>query len=172
MENLNLVNWVLGAWLLVVVIKRQLAPRVIRFKVNFFILIILLGVASIGDAFQKQHLQITPSQAVIFGSLSLTGALVFGWLRAQSYHFWVNDQGVVMRQGNWLTLMWWLIGIVVHLGVDRLWTGSSVTLLLYLGVTLLAQRGGVWWLAQRQYPVAMQANQVRQAAGHHERHQR
>lgn len=153
MQNLVLTNWVLGAWLVFVVVKRQLAPRVIRFKIDFYILVVLLGIASIGDAFQKQHLQITPQQAAIFGSLSLLGAVIFGLLRAQSYRFWVDDAGMVMRQGNWVTLVWWIIGIAVHMGVDRLWTGSSVTLLLYLGVTLLVQRGTVWWLAQRQYPV-------------------
>jgi len=43
MQNLDLTNLVLGAWLLFVVIRRQLEPRVIRFKLEFFILIILLG---------------------------------------------------------------------------------------------------------------------------------
>ncbi|MFC6182129.1 hypothetical protein [Lactiplantibacillus daowaiensis] len=38
MQNLDLTNLVLGAWLLIVVIKRQLAPRVVRFKLTFFLL--------------------------------------------------------------------------------------------------------------------------------------
>ncbi|WP_143461931.1 hypothetical protein [Levilactobacillus enshiensis] len=167
MQNLDLTNWVLGMWLVWMVVKRQLAPRVIRFKVKFLGLVILLGMASISDAFQKQHLQITVQQAVIFGSLSLLGAVLFGALRAQSYRLWINEAGVVMRQGNWLTLLWWVIGVAVHLGVDQLWTGSSTTLLLYLGTTLLVQRGTVWWLAQRLYPVAMQVNGARQVTSTH-----
>jgi len=172
MQNLDLTNLVLGAWLLFVAIKRQLAPRIIRFKLEFFILVILLGMASIGDAFQKQHLHITPQQALIFGSLSLASALIFAALRAWSYHFWVNDDGLVMRQGNWLTVVLWVVGIAGHLGVDRLWTGSSVTLLLYLGVTLLVQRGCVWLLARRQYPAEMHANAALQAENHHDRRER
>lgn len=172
MQNLDLTNLVLGAWLLFVVIKRQLAPKVIRFKMEFFVLVILLGAASIGDAFTKQHLQITTQQAVIFGALSLVSAVAFAALRAWSYRFWVNDDGLVMRQGNWLTLVWWVVSIAGHLGVDRLWTGSSATLLLYLGVTLLVQRGCVWWLASRQFPSEMQANAARQQESRHDRHER
>lgn len=170
MGNLSFTNLVLGAWLLIVVIRRQLAPRVIRFKANFYLLIVLLGAASIGDAFTKQHLQISPGQAVIFGGLSLVSAVVFALLRAWTYHFWVNDAGLVMRQGSWVTILWWVIGIAVHLGVDRLWTGSSVTLLLYLGVTLAVQRGWVWWLARRAYPTEIEANRQQQSAEHHQRH--
>jgi len=118
MQNLDLTNLVLGAWLLFVVIRRQLEPRVIRFKLEFFILIILLGGASVGDAFTKQHLQIAPQQAVLFGTLSLVSAVAFAALRAWTYRFWVNDAGRVMRQGNWLTLVWGVVGIGGHLGVD------------------------------------------------------
>ncbi|MFD1455691.1 hypothetical protein ACFQ44_08395 [Levilactobacillus lanxiensis] len=172
MQNLDLTNLVLGAWLLFVVIKRQLAPKVVRFKMSFFVLVTLLGAASIGDAFNKQHLQISPSQAVVFGGLSLASAIIFALLRAWSYRFWVDNNGLVIRQGNWLTLVWWVVGIAGHLGVDRLWTGSSVTLLLYLGVTLLVQRGCVWWLASQKYPTEMRANAELQAERHHDRSRR
>lgn len=171
MQNLDLTNLVLGTWLLFVVIKRQLAPKIVRFKIESFILVILLGATSIGDAFQKQHLQITLQQALIFGGLSLASAVIFAGLRAWSYHFWVNDEGIVMRQGNWLTLVWWAVGIIGHLGVDRIWTGSSVTLLLYLGVTLLVQRGCVWLQASRQYPTEMRHNAALQAESRHDRHE-
>jgi len=172
MQNLDLTNLVLGAWLLVVVIRRQLAPKVVRFKMTFFLLVVLLGAASVGDAFNKQHLQITAQQAVLFGVLSLVSAVAFALLRAWSYRFWVNADGYVMRQGNWLTLVWWIVGIGIHLGVDRLWTGSSVTLMLYLGVTLLVQRGYVWWRASRQYPAEIRANAALQAERHHDRRHR
>lgn len=39
-----------------------------------------------------------------------------------------------------------------------MWAGSSVTLLLYLGVTLLIQRGIVWYLASAKYPREISAN--------------
>ncbi len=129
-----------------------------------------MGTASISDAFTKQHLQITTNQALLFGSLSVLSAVIFAALRAWSYHFWVNDQGLVMRQGNWLTLVWWVISIAGHLGVDRLWTGSSATLLLYVGVTLLVQRGCVWWLAGRAYPTEIKANALVQQESRHQRH--
>ncbi|WP_125686139.1 hypothetical protein [Levilactobacillus fujinensis] len=171
MQNLDLTNLVLGAWLLVVVIRRQLAPKVVRFKMEFFLLVVVLGAASVGDAFNKQHLQITAQQAVLFGGLSLVSAVVFALLRAWSYRFWVNTDGYVMRQGNWLTLVLWLVGIGIHLGVDRLWTGSSVTLMLYLGVTLLVQRGYVWWRATQKFPAEMRTNAALQTRNRYDKRQ-
>ncbi len=63
-----------------------------------------------------------------------------------------------MREGNWLTIVWWIIGIGMHAAVDMLWTKSSVTLLLYLGLTLLIQRGLVWYRASSKYPTEIAAN--------------
>ncbi|RRK10416.1 hypothetical protein D1831_07610 [Lactiplantibacillus garii] len=163
MQNLNLTNLIFAAFVLVWIVRRQLAPKVIRFKGKVYVVIILVGLLTISDAFTKQHLTIQPGQAVLFGGASLLSAVVFGGLRAWSYRFWVNDDGLVMRQGNWLTLTFWIISITGHLLADRLWTGSSVTITLYLGLTLLIQRGGVWWLAHRAYPQALRANEVAQA---------
>jgi len=169
MMNLTFTNLVLGGWLLIAVVRRQIAPRVIRFKANFYLLVILLGIASVADAFNKQHLQIALVQGLIFGGLSLVSAIGFALLRAWSYRFWVNEDGIVMRQGNWVTILWWVLGIGVHLGVDQLWTGSSVTLLLYLGLTLAVQRGWVWWLASRSYPNEIKANLQQQSSERHHR---
>lgn len=169
MQNLTLTNLVFAALILVWVVRRQLAARVIRFKINAYLIIILIGIFSISDAFNKQHLTITPVQALLFGGASLLSALLFGALRAWSYHFWVNDEGLVMRQGTWLTLLFWIVGTGGHLLVERLWTGSAVTLTLYLGITLLIQRGGVWWLARRVYPTELVANLAAQNQ-RHDRH--
>ncbi|WP_048705401.1 hypothetical protein [Companilactobacillus ginsenosidimutans] len=158
MAGLSLTNLVLVGWLLWIVVRRQLEARVIRFKGNFFVLVILLGIASIGDAYSKQTIKISTQTAFVFGTLSLISAVLFGLLRALTYRFWVNNDGLVMREGNWLTLVLWLTSIIVHLGIDQLWTGSNVTLLLYFGLTLGVQRGWVWYRAQRQFPNEIHAN--------------
>lgn len=82
MQTLSLTNLVLGAWLLIVIIRRQLAAKVIRFKAMFFGLVILFGLTSLYDAFSQQHLTITWSQALLFGGLSGVSAIGFGLLRA------------------------------------------------------------------------------------------
>lgn len=169
MQNLDITNLLLGALILYRVIRGQLAPKVVRFKPKALVILILVGVSSIMDAFTKQHLTITPQTAALFGLSSLVSAVLFAGLRAWSYRFWTTDAGLVLRQGNWLTVVWWGIGIGGHLLVDRLWTGSSATLLLYLGITLLVQRGCVWWRATQAFPSEMATNtsQQSQSRKHH-----
>lgn len=169
MQTLNLTNFVFAALILIWVIRQQLAPHVVRFKIRTYLIIILVGALSVNDAFTKHQLTITPTQLIYFGLASLLSAALFGSLRAWSYHFWVNENGLVMRQGNWLTIVLWIVGIATHLMVDRLWTGSSTTTLLYLGLTLLIQRGGVWWFARRNYPNELQLNLAAQTKQSHRR---
>ncbi|GKT04197.1 hypothetical protein [Furfurilactobacillus entadae] len=75
-----------------------------------------------------------------------------------------------MRQGNWLTVVLWIVGIALHLLSDRAWQGSDATLMLYLGLTLLIQRGLVWLRARRQFPEATQQTAAYHEAHHRERH--
>ncbi|WP_125567934.1 hypothetical protein [Companilactobacillus insicii] len=91
MQNLSYINIVLALLILYVVIKRQLEPRTVKFKPEFFIVIILFGIASIGDAVNKQHLNLSQSNILIFGILSLISAAIFAGLRAISYKFWIDD---------------------------------------------------------------------------------
>ncbi|WP_125764010.1 hypothetical protein [Companilactobacillus hulinensis] len=162
MQNLSYTNIVLALLILYVVIKRQLEARTVRFKPEFFIIVILFGIASIGDAINKQHLNISQSNIYVFGILSLISAAIFAALRAWSYKLWLDDDGLVMREGNWMTIVWWIIGIGMHVAVDQIWNKSSVTLLLYLGITLLIQRGLVWYRASSKYPKEISANVVTQ----------
>ncbi|WP_164509462.1 hypothetical protein [Companilactobacillus jidongensis] len=158
MQNLSYTNIVLALLILYVVIKRQLEPRTVKFKPEFFIIVILFGIASVGDAVNKQHLDVSQSNIYVFGILSVISAAIFAALRAWSYKFWLDDDGLVMREGNWLTIVWWIIGIGMHVAVDQMWNKSSVTLLLYLGITLLIQRGLVWYRASSKYPKEISAN--------------
>lgn len=158
MQNLNLTNIFFAILILFVVIRRQLEPKTVRFKPQFFIIIVIFGITSVVDAINKQHLDITKQDAWMFGITALLGATVFASLRAMSYRFWINDDDLIMRQGNWLTIIWWVIGIGIHVMADRMWTGSQATLLLYLGLTLLIQRGIVWWRANRKYPQQISNN--------------
>lgn len=158
MQNLNLTNIVVGVLILFVVIRRQLEAKAVRFKPRFFVILIVIGLSSVWDAVNKQHLDLTKREAWLFGIVGLLGAAIFAALRAWSYKYWVNDDQVVMRQGNWLTIVWWIVGIGVHIFADRLWTGSSATLLLYLGITLLIQRGIVWWRGSIKYPTEIGNN--------------
>lgn len=170
MQNLDLTNLVLAVLILYRVIRQQLAPRVVRFKPTAFFIIILLGIGSLGDAVTAHQVSLKTPQSLGFGVAALIGAGGFAALRAWSYRFWVADNGRVMRQGSWLTLIWWVVGIGSHLLIDRLWTGGAATLLLYLGITLLVQRGLVWWRGAQAFPQEIQVNAADQRQ--HRKHPR
>lgn len=169
MPSISLTNIVLVLFILYRVIKRQLAVRVLRYKIDFYALLMIIGIASIVEAVQKHQVKITLMQAMIFSIGSLLSAVVFGLLRAYTYRIWVNDQHLVVRKGNVYTLVFWVVGIGTHLLVDLVWKGSAVTLLLYLGVTLFVQRGALWLRARHQYPSELKHNMQASAERHHQK---
>ena len=78
---------------------------------------------------------------------SLVVGCLFGVLRGETVHIWRRD-GVLVRQGNAITVVLWVAGLGIHVLVDLLINGvdssasgiGANTILLYLGVALAAQR--------------------------------
>jgi hypothetical protein len=66
-------------------------------------------------------------------------AIGLGAVRALTLRLWRSGD-TIMRQGTWLTAGLWLAGAAVHYGVDAVAGISESTVLIYLGVTLIAQR--------------------------------
>lgn len=171
MHSISIFNLVIGAYGLLIIIRRQLTPQIVHLRIKMLMLLVLLGISSISTAIAKQPIQVISLRLITFGTLSLTGAILFGVLRARTYKFWIDSSGFVIREGSWLTLMWWIIGISTHLTIDQLWNDSSTTLLLYIGVTLCVQRGYVWRLATRAYPNEIRNNRLTyKREQHHHRH--
>ncbi|HAT54352.1 MAG TPA: hypothetical protein DCW31_03770 [Lactobacillus sp.] len=166
MQNIDLTNIVLAIFVLYLVLKRQLSPRRIQLNLNVYLFLILFGAASVGDAIMHNQLVVT-SGIWLFVLGALISAVLFGYLRTLSYQLWVADDGSVMRQGTWLTIVLWIVGLLIHGVADLAWHGSNATILLYLGVTLLVQRGFVWLRAKRLYPEAT----AKTAAMHEQRHE-
>lgn len=59
-------------------------------------------------------------------------------MRALTVRLWLDAQGV-LRQGTWVTVVLWLVGLGIHEGVDAVAHIPAATTLLYVGVTFLAQ---------------------------------
>jgi hypothetical protein len=94
----------------------------------------------------------------VAGSLVLAAA--FGAVRALTVRVW-RQGGVLLRKGNWLTAVLWVISFAAHLGYDYVVAGHIVsgknggnvgdaTVLLYLVVTLSVQRYLLMLRAARQ----------------------
>jgi hypothetical protein len=63
-----------------------------------------------------------------------------------------------MRQGSWLTLVWWILNFGVHVTGEFLARGTSVFMLCSLGLTLLVQRGMTYSRAIKEFPAQMSAS--------------
>ncbi|GAK31498.1 hypothetical protein WOSG25_100640 [Weissella oryzae SG25] len=154
LNNVSLANLFLGLLFLLWMVRRQLTAQILTFKSRTFIIIMIIGVY---EFLQVKHLTFNQGFYWFF-ALSLVNVIVFGFLRALSTHFWINDDGLIMRQGNWITLVLWILTVTAHLGIDRLWTSSGTTALIYLGATLFVQRGVTWHLASNKYPELIENN--------------
>ena len=134
-----LIGLVVLAWLL----WRQTQKRLVREdrKPTVLLILLVLGVVQLST-----YLKTASTSATVI--LLLVGSLVlaagFGVVRAYSVKLWRQD-GQLWRQGTWLTIVLWVVGIGVHIGLDVLFDSSAkglsgASILLYLAVSLGVQR--------------------------------
>lgn len=148
-------NIVVGVLVVALLAGRQLRTRPLRERSAARIVAILgiVGVIEIVDATKGHHIGAT-TIAWIAGSLVVGGAL--GVARALTVHVWRQPDGTAMRKGTAATVVLWAVALGAHLameaGIDSSTTiagfGAS-TVLLYLAVTLGAQRELLRWRASR-----------------------
>ncbi len=152
MSGQSVLNLVIAAAVLLWVLYRQLQPRPVKEDRPYRLMFVLavLGTVQIVQLAGQTEISAAGYAALLIGLLSGAG---FGWLRGRLVHFWRGPDGTLMRQGNWLTLLLWVVGIAVHLGLD--WAGVHLSpeghssgaealglsgIMLYLAVALAAQR--------------------------------
>jgi len=139
-------NLLVAGLVLVLIIVRQLRPRPVREERPYTIIAILAVVGVVETVDFARGTSVSAAAWALL-ALSLAVALGFGALRGATVHVWRVD-GVLTRQGNAVTIALWLVGLAVHIGVDRLIEHADSdaqglgysSLLLYLAVTLAAQR--------------------------------
>ena len=139
-------NLILAVLLLGFILWRQLQPRQVR-EDSPYRLMLVLAVIGVVDllGFADDH-HVTVLAWTLLGASLLLGAF-FGMMRGALVPIWRRD-GVIVRQGNAVTVVLWVVGIAVHVladmlinGVDRSASGAGAdTILLYLGIALAAQR--------------------------------
>ncbi|WP_328605867.1 hypothetical protein OG943_38690 [Amycolatopsis sp. NBC_00345] len=151
----NSVNIVIGLVVLAWLLSRQVQKRLVREDRKPTVVLILgvLGVVSLA-AFFKGGSPSGTAIALLAGSLLV--AVLFGVVRAYTVRLWRAD-GQLWRQGTWLTVVLWIAAIAIHLGLDFVIDANSpvkglgnASILLYLAVTLGAQRLVVQQRANRQ----------------------
>lgn len=137
------VNILIGIVVVAWILWRQTQKRPVREdrKPTVLLILLVLGVLQLSSFFKSAS-----STALVIGLLvgNLVLAAGFGVVRGYTVRLWRQD-GQLFRQGTWLTIVLWLAGIGVHIGLDALIDSSakglgSASILLYLAVSLGTQR--------------------------------
>ena len=139
-------NVIVAVLVLAFVLWRQLQPREVR-EDSPYRLMLLLGVVGIVDLVGFADSHHVNAMAWSLLAASLVVGCILGVMRGETVHIWRRD-GVLVRQGNALTVLLWAAGLAVHVLVDLMINGvdgsasgiGATAILLYFGVALAAQR--------------------------------
>jgi hypothetical protein len=148
MSGANVADLVIGVAVVLLLISRQLSVRQLRESYRLVLILAVIGIIEFATYLRGHPHDVTGISAAVVGSLVL--AAVMGGLRALTVRVWRGEGGQLLRQGNWLTALLWIVALGVHLGYDYLVASNSTgknggdvgtaTLLLYLVVSLAVQR--------------------------------
>jgi hypothetical protein len=156
MEKRVVTQLVVGVAAVAFLIYRQLvARRLSTSSIRIALILAVIGVLETAQFLQKHH-----GGGLTFAALggSLVLALGFGAARAATVRVWQQD-GSTWSQGNWLTAVLWVVAVAAHLGYDALLDThhstagiGEATILLYLAISLAAQRLLLLQRARRMFP--------------------
>lgn len=77
-------------------------------------------------------------------------AVGMGVIRASTVRLWVQE-GVIFRQGTWLTIGLWIVSVALHMVVDQLGRTGKSTLLIYYAITLFVKNLIVQFRAKNKF---------------------
>lgn len=131
----TVVSIVISVAILALILYRQLQVRRTSSRMVLPIVVLVIGVVSL----TRGSTRLTGGELGILIALLAVDAGGLGAVRALTVRLW-RDQQDVLRQGTWVTIVLWLVGLGIHEGVDAIAHIPASSTLLYLGVTLLAQQ--------------------------------
>ncbi|WP_295746933.1 hypothetical protein [uncultured Limosilactobacillus sp.] len=117
---------------------KQLRPKEIKVDSKGKYIILAIGIYDAYIAIANKQLIINYQTVLglIFTLLILAGGFAFA--RAYTCQVWQKD-GKFYRQGNYVTMILWIIMIISHAITDHIITGLGTTFVLYLGTSLVVQ---------------------------------
>lgn len=135
--------------LLVVLIYRQLSVHEVQNKTRTYIILIFLGFYISYQHRENIDLSLIVLTLVIMGDIAVP--VLFGWLRAKHTNIWINPEGLVVRQGKWVTLILWILYILIRGSISYFFPGNANFILISLGFSLLVQQKIIWHNASIQF---------------------
>ncbi|KRL79958.1 hypothetical protein [Secundilactobacillus paracollinoides] len=170
---MNLTNYVVPVLLLIWIVRRQLMPRMVSKNTRSYVIIMIIGLILVVGGIYKRKVSFTVNGLIIMVVTLTISAVIFGILRAFSYQLWVDDQNeIVLRRGNVVTLLLWAVSILIHLIGDHFVPDGAALMTFYIGFSLLIQRETVFQRAKQKFPTEIQQNiakmaEERQDKNHH-----
>lgn len=138
--SVAVIDIVIAVAVLVFILYRQVQVRRTSQRMVLPIVLIIIGVASLAGGSSTSSGKLTGSELGILIALLALDAGCLGAVRAWTVRLWRDGQHGVLRQGTWVTVVLWLVGLAIHEGVDFAAHIPAGSTLLYVGVTLLAQQ--------------------------------
>jgi len=138
------INLVIAAVVLFLIVRRTLSKRPLKEKV-------LIGLILAGIGLLETLDYVLDNGATVGDLLIAIGSMIIGVIiaiiRAHTVRIW-REGDVVLTQGSWITAALWVVGLGQHLLLDLLIAPKlgSISLLLYFGLMILAQR---WFVRER-----------------------
>jgi hypothetical protein len=136
---------VVGILVLLLLLYRQLRVRAVRSTLVLPAVLALLGLYELSKYAGPRPLSHTAIATLVFSLLVF--AIGLGAARAWTIKLWVA-RGQVLRQGTWVTIVFWLVAVGLHLAVDSATKVGAASLILYLGLSLGAQQLALRWRAR------------------------
>jgi FtsH-binding integral membrane protein len=129
------IDIVISVAVLLFILYRQVQVRRASPNPALPVVLLILGVVSLTQGSGRP----TAAELGYLIALLAVDAVALGALRAWTVKLWRDGQSV-LRQGTWVTVVLWVVGLGIHEAVDALAHIPASSTLLYVGVTFLAQQ--------------------------------
>jgi hypothetical protein len=134
----SVINIVVGLLVLAWIISRQVRRQPLNQKTRLGLILAAVGAVETWNFVQHNHVA---GRDLALTGLSIAIGLGLAVVRARTIRIWA-EAGNVWQQGTWVTALLWVVGLGQHLLLDAVGAPGlgSVSLLLYFGVIIFAQR--------------------------------
>lgn len=136
------------ALIVVYVLYRQMRPKEIKSSNKKIYAILLIGIYILFQSVNNHAFIINMANIIgLLISLILV-ALGLGIFRGYTCHVW-STNGQMYRQATWLTMLLWALMIIIHGTITHFLPQQHATMILYIGITLLAQQAVLQYKANQ-----------------------
>ncbi|WP_332535847.1 hypothetical protein [Lactococcus sp.] len=129
----------------------------VKHKTKNYIIIIIIGLALVAAQSSGIKWNVSLITILILGDILFPSLL--GWLRAKCTLIWANKNQIVMRKGNIVTIVLWLIYIIGHGALTYFVRDNENFMLFSIGISLLVQREVIWIDSRKKFSIQIRNNE-------------